>query len=175
MFNIQGAAGDYHLELLQLYRNFTTIAPPLLMRDMYAATFKLVVEPEEGGPSAREKAGAAPDSTCNPQGAAACPMCTGFNHTGCWVLQHNSSGNTTAGNATAALLQALQHTCVRQLQPEVEFKGCPLGLRPPSLPSVEDDELLEWLPHNCRYHKLTPVQQAACHAGLSRQGKVLYW
>ena len=184
-FSIQAAAaGDYHLQVLQYYTNFSTVTPQLLMHNLSAATFKLEVQPaQQESTAATAAAGAASTQTapCSAQGEGSstspttCPTCTGFNHPGRWVvLAANTSTNTTAANTTAALLQALLHTCVRQPQPAVEFMGCPLSLKPAALPSVEDAELLEWLPYSCRYHKLTGDQQAACHAALSTRGKVCF-
>lgn len=178
------ASGTYSLEVLQLYANFTYMQPPLLNSNMNAATFQFQVDaaavpPVVAGGLSLHSSLCSVKNTAVQHGTPrrqlqaafsnnsrrACSRCSGFNHAGRWVLAVGA-----VGNATAQLLQAMQHTCMTKIpargQPPVVFHGCPIGLKAASVPQVEDNELLEWLPYTCQYPKITPDVGSKCQQRL---------
>lgn len=144
--------GNYHLELLQLYKDFSYGSPPQLMIDVHAAHHHLRV------PSgATRPLHSCVDTTSKLDSKdSTCPTCRGFGHNGRWVVAPQADKHLLQG-----VQEALQYTCVFKPMHN-PFFGCPLALLNASVNTIRQQPLLHWLPYGCRYHPVTAAFATKC-------------
>lgn len=163
----------YHVELLQLYDNFTYDQHPPVLTEIHAANGEFMLTKLPLVSSERAPLVCMPGHKINVSSTASlakttssggnhslCPVCSSYNHPGRWVVSGVDGNNT-------ALLRALRHTCHTRMATSLQADhSCTMVHRLASSPEVEDDPPLEWLPYTCRYRKITHVMGGHCKAGL---------